>query len=94
MQWIHLLNQMNSFDWRMHFIDELIDTITALTLQSMSAILLSEDTAPLLRLEYCVVVIMRHIGILSSGLEVGLAILLVKSPYVTALPVAGRVVRY
>jgi hypothetical protein len=36
---------------------------------------------------------MRHtVGILSFGLEVGLEILLVKSPYVTASLAAGRVV--
>ncbi len=53
------------------------------------AILLLEDTAPLLRLEYWVVGIMQHtVGILAS--EVGFAILPVKSPCVTASPVVGR----
>jgi hypothetical protein len=57
----------------------------------MSAILLSEDTAPSLRLEYWAVVIMRHtVGILAS--EVGFAILPVKSPSVIASPAAGRAV--
>jgi hypothetical protein len=57
----------------------------------MVAILLSEDTAPSLRLEYWVVGIMWHtVGILAS--EVGFAILPVKSPYVMASPAAGRAV--
>ncbi len=59
----------------------------------MLAILLSEDSAPSLRLEYWAVVIMRHtVGILPSESEVGFAILPVKSPYVIASPVASRVV--
>ncbi len=54
-------------------------------------ILLSEDTAPLLRLEYWAVVIMWHtVGIIAS--EVGFAILPVKSPSVIASPAAGRAV--
>jgi hypothetical protein len=84
---------MNSFNQQIHFINEFIETSTALTLERMSAILLSEDMAPLLRLEYWVVVIMRHtVGILASESEVGLAILPVKSPYVIASPAAGRAV--
>ncbi len=71
--------------------DEFIETSTALTLGRMLAILLSEDTAPSLRLEYWAVVIMRHtVGILAS--EVGFAILPVKSPNVIASPATGRVV--
>jgi hypothetical protein len=82
---------MNSFSQRIHLIDEFIETSTALTLGRMLAILLLEDTAPLLRLEYWVVVIMRHtMGILTS--EVGFAILPVKSPSVIASPVVGRAV--
>ncbi len=54
-------------------------------------ILLSEDMAPSLKLEYGAVVIMQHtVGILAS--EVGFAILPVKSPFVIASPVAGRAV--
>ncbi len=54
-------------------------------------ILRSEDTAPLLRLEYWAVGIMRHtVGILAS--EVGFAILPVKTQYVIASPAAGRAV--
>jgi hypothetical protein len=57
----------------------------------MSAILLSEDTAPSLRLEYWAVVIMHHtVGILAS--VVGFEILPVKIPSVIASPVAGRAV--
>jgi hypothetical protein len=49
--------------------------------------------APSLRLEYWVVVIMRHtVGILASESEVGFAILPVKSQYVIASPAAGRAV--
>jgi hypothetical protein len=83
---------MNSFKKiHIHTIDEFIETRTALTLGRMSAILLSEDTAPLLRLEYWVVVIMRHtVGILAS--EVEFAILPVKSPSVIASPAVGRAV--
>jgi hypothetical protein len=59
----------------------------------MSAILLSKDTAPSLRLEYWAIVIMRHtVGILASESEVGFAILPVKSPYVIASPAVGRAV--
>jgi hypothetical protein len=84
---------MNSFNQRIHFINEFIETSTALTLERMLAILLSEDTAPLLRLEYWAVVIMRHtVGILASESEVGFAILPVKSTYVIASPGAGRAV--
>jgi hypothetical protein len=84
---------MNSFNQQIHFIDELIETSTALTLERMSVILLSKDTAPLLRLEYWVVVIMRHtVGILPSETEVGFAILPVKIPSVLASKVAGRAV--
>jgi hypothetical protein len=82
---------MNSFNQQIHLIDEFIETSTALTLGKMSAILLSEDTAPLLRLEYWAVVIMQHsVGILAS--EVGFAILPAKSPSVIASPEAGRAV--
>jgi hypothetical protein len=57
----------------------------------MLAVLLLEDMAPSLRLEYWAVVIMRHtVGILAS--EVGFAILPVKSPYVIASSAAGRAV--
>ncbi len=57
----------------------------------MSALLLSEDTAPSLTLEYWAVVIMWHtVGIIA--LEVGFAILPVKIPSVTASPAAGRAV--
>jgi hypothetical protein len=57
----------------------------------MLAILLSEDTAPLLRLEYWALVMMQHtVGILAS--EVGFAILPVKSPSVIASPAVGRAV--
>jgi hypothetical protein len=82
---------MNSFNQKNHFIDEFIETSTALTLGRMSAILLLEDTAPLLRLEYWVVAIMRHtVGTLAS--EVGFAILPMKSPSVIASPAVGRAV--
>jgi hypothetical protein len=82
---------MNSFNKRIQFINEFIETSTALTLGRISAILLSEDTAPSLRLEYWAVGIMRHtVGILAS--ELGFAILPVKSPYVIASPAAGRAV--
>ncbi len=68
---------MNSFNKQIHLINEFIETSTALTLGRLVAILLSEDTVPLLRLEYWTVGIMRHtVGILAS--EVGLAILPVK----------------
>jgi hypothetical protein len=84
---------MNSFNQQIHFINEFIETSTALTPERMSAILLSEDTAPSLRLEYWAVVIMQHtVGILASESEVGFAILPVKSPYVIASPAAGRAV--
>ncbi len=82
---------MNSFNQRIHFINEFIETSTALTLERMSAILLLEDMAPLLRLEYWAVVIMRHtVGILAFESEVGFAILPVKSPSVIASLAAGR----
>ncbi len=82
---------MNSLNQQIHLIDEFIETSTALTLGRMSAVLLLEDTAPSLRLEYWAVVIMRHtVGILTS--EVGFAISPVKSPSVIASPAAGRVV--
>ncbi len=81
---------MNSFNQGIHLINEFIETSKALTLGRMSAILLLEDTAPLPRLEYWVVGIMRHtVGILAS--EVGFAILPVKIPYLIASPAAGRV---
>jgi hypothetical protein len=84
---------MNSYNQQIHFINEFIETSTALTLERMLAILLLEDTAPSLRLEYWVVVIMRHtVGILASESEVGFAILPVKRPYVIASPAAGRAV--
>jgi hypothetical protein len=84
---------MNSYNHQIHFINEFIETSTALTLERMSAILLLEDTAPSLRLEYWVVVILRHtVGILLSESEVGFAVLPVKSPYVIASPAAGRAV--
>jgi hypothetical protein len=55
----------------------------------MSALLLSEDTAPLLTLEYWAVVIMwQTVGVLA--LEVGFAILPVKIPSVIASPAVGR----
>ncbi len=82
---------MNSFIKQSHLNNEFIETSTALTLGRMSAILLSKDSAPLLRLEYWVVGIMRHtVGILAF--EVGSAILPVKSPYVIASPAVGRAV--
>jgi hypothetical protein len=82
---------MNSFNQQIHLINEFIETSTALTLGRMLAILLPEDTAPSLRLEYWAVVIMRHtVGILAS--EVGFAILPVKIPSVIASPAAGRAV--
>jgi hypothetical protein len=82
---------MNSFNQRIHLISEFIETSTALTLERMSAILLLDNTAPLLRLEYWVVVIMWHtVGMLAS--EVGFPILPVKSPSVLASPAAGRAV--
>jgi hypothetical protein len=82
---------MNSFNQQIHLINEFIETSTALTLGRMLVILLSEDTAPLLRLEYWGVGIMRHtVDILAS--ELGFAILPVKSPSVIASPVAGRAV--
>jgi hypothetical protein len=57
----------------------------------MLAKLLSEDMAPLLRLEYWAVGIMQHtVGIFAS--EVGFAILPVKIPSVIASPLAGRAV--
>jgi hypothetical protein len=80
---------MNSF--YKQIIDEFIETSTALTLGRMSAILLSEDTAPSLRLEYWAVGIMRHTVVILAS-EVGFAILPVKSPHVIASPVAGRAV--
>jgi hypothetical protein len=82
---------MTSFNQQIHVINEFIETSTALTLGRMSAMLLSEDTAPSLRLEYWAVVIMRlTVGILAS--EVGFAILPVKCPSVIASPAAGRAV--
>jgi hypothetical protein len=82
---------MNSFNKRIHLINEFIEISTALTLGRMLAILLSEDTSPSLRWEYWAVGIMRHtVGILAS--ELGFAILPVKSPYVIASPAAGRAV--
>jgi hypothetical protein len=82
---------MNSFNQQIHLINEFIETSTALTLGRMSAILLSEDMAPSLRLEYWAVVIMQHtLGMLAS--EVGLAILPVEIPSVIASPVVGRAV--
>ena len=82
---------MNSFNQQIHVINEFIETSTALTLGRMLAILLSEDTAPSLRLEYWAVGIMRHtVAILAS--EVGFAILPVKSPSVIASPAVGRAV--
>jgi hypothetical protein len=88
-QRIHLTNQMNSCNQQIHLSNEFIATITKLTLGTMSALLLLEDTAPLLTLEYCaVVIILQTVGILA--LEVGLAILPVKFPSVIASPAAGR----
>jgi hypothetical protein len=82
---------MNSFNQQIHLIDEFIETSTALTLGRMLAILLLEDTAPSLRLEYWVVVIMQYtVGILPS--EVGFAILPVKIQCVIASPATGRAV--
>jgi hypothetical protein len=82
---------MNSFNQQIHLPNEFIETSTALILGRMLAILLSEDTAPSLRLEYWAVVIMWHtVGILAT--EVGFAILPVKSPSVIASPAAGRAV--
>jgi hypothetical protein len=82
---------MNSFNQRIHLINKFIETSTALTLGRMSAILLLEDTALSLRLEYWAVVIMRHtVGILAS--EVGFAISPVKIPSVIASSAAGRAV--
>ncbi len=82
---------MNSFEKRIHLINEFIKTSTSLTLGRMVAILLSEDTASSLRLEYWEVGILQHTeGILTS--EVGFVILPVKSPYVIASPAAGRAV--
>jgi hypothetical protein len=82
---------MNSFNQQIHLINEFIEASTALPLGRMSAILLSEDMAPSLRLEYWAVVIMRHtVGILAS--EVGFEILPVKSPSVIASPAVGRAV--
>jgi hypothetical protein len=72
-------------------INEFIETSTKLTLGTMSVLLLSEDTAPLLTLEYWAVVSMRQtVGIIA--LEVGFAILPVKMPSVTAPSAAGRAV--
>jgi hypothetical protein len=45
------MQSMNSFNQQIHFIDEFIETRTALTLERMLAILLSEDMAPSLRLD-------------------------------------------
>jgi hypothetical protein len=84
---------MNSFNQQIHFINEFIKTSTAFTLERMLAILLSEDTAPLLRLEYWAVVIMQHtVGILASESEVGFTILPVKIPSVIASPAASKVI--
>jgi hypothetical protein len=82
---------MSSLKQQIHLINEFIETSTALTLGRMSVILLLEDTAPSLSLEYWAIVIMWHtVGILAS--EVGFAILPVKIPSVIASPAAGRVV--
>jgi hypothetical protein len=82
---------MNSYKKQTYSMNECIKTSTALTLGRMLVVLLLEDTAPSLRLEYWVVVILQHtVGILAS--EVGFAILPVKSPYLIASPAAGRVV--
>jgi hypothetical protein len=82
---------MNSCNQQIHLISEFIETSTKLTLGTMSALLLLEDTAPSLTLEYWAVVIMRQtVGIIA--LEVGFAILPVKIPSVTASPVADRAV--
>ncbi len=84
---------MNSFNQQIHFINEFIETGTALTLERMLVRLLLKDTAPSLRLEYWAVVIMWHtVGILPSESELGFAILAVKSPYVIASPAVGRAV--
>jgi hypothetical protein len=65
--------------------------MNSLTLGTMLVLLLSEDTAPLLTLEYCTVVIMwQTVGILD--LEVRFAILPVKIPSVIASPAVGRAV--
>jgi hypothetical protein len=90
-QRIHLINQMNSCNHRIHLIHEFTETSTKLTLGTMSVLLLSEDTAPSLTLEYWAVVIMRQtVGILA--LEVGFAIIPVKIQSVIASPAAGRAV--
>jgi hypothetical protein len=57
----------------------------------MSALLLSEDMAPLLTLEYWAVVKIQQ-SVVIIALEVGFAILPVKIPSVTGSPVAGRAV--
>ncbi len=63
---------MNSFNQRNHCFNEFIDTSTALTLKSVSGILLSEDMALLSPpLEYRGVGIMEQlVGILASEYEV------------------------
>ncbi len=82
---------MNSFSKQIHLINEFIETSTKLNLGRMVAILLLEDMASRLRLEYWAVGIMRHtVGISAS--EVGFANLPVKSPSVIASPAAGWVV--
>jgi hypothetical protein len=82
---------MSSCNQRIHFINEFIETSTKLTLGTMLALLLSEDTAPSLTLEYWAEVIMRQtVGILAS--EVWFAILPVKIPFVIASPAADRAV--
>jgi hypothetical protein len=82
---------MISCSQQIHFISEFIETSTKLTLGTMSALLLSEDTAPSLTMEYWAVVIMRQtVGILA--LEIGFAILPVKILSVIESPAAGRAV--
>jgi hypothetical protein len=83
---------MNSFNQQIHLINEFIETSTKLTLGTMLAkLLLLEDKAPLLILEYWTVVMMRQtVGIIDS--KVVFAILPVKFPSVTASPAAGRAV--
>jgi hypothetical protein len=88
-QQIYLINQMNSCSQQIHLINEFIETSTKLTLGTMPALLLSEDTAPLLTLEYWAVVIMQQ-SVSIIALEVRFAILPVKNPSVTASPAAGR----
>jgi hypothetical protein len=72
---------MNLFNQRIHCFDEFIDTSTALTLKSVSGILLSEDMAPSSpTLKYGGVGIMwQLVGILSAEYEAMFAIL----PWIT-----------